>query len=172
MTPIELNELLARVESGHLDSLSTDQVLQLEAHLNRDAAAARRIGVAAVPPMSPAPGMPTLPSDAMWRMVWSQIAAAGDLAVHQPSAARPAALLRLPHAWPGLRRIRPFAAAAACVLGVGIWSWLTPAQAERLRLNADTQISQLEVDENWSSFVLTDNGDQDFTIIWVVEDHG
>lgn len=172
MTPIELNELLARVEAGHLDSLSPDQALQLEAHLDRDTAAARRIGAAAVPPLGPSQGMPTLPSEAMWRMVWSQVAAAGDREAHQRAAARPAALLRLPHAWPGLRRIRPFAAAAACVLGVGIWSWLTPAQAERLRLNADTQISQLEVDENWSSFVLTDSGDQDFTIIWVVEDHG
>lgn len=156
----DIQESLDALAADGLDALSPRQVARLEARLNTDAELAARIADRSpmVEPSFRVGGEPP-PAEA-WEQVWQRINAA--------AASRHTA------GWRTLRLWRPLAAAAAaCVLMVGLWSVGRGAKAQPWPVEwaHDVEINELEVLDGRMPFVLA-GGANAVPVIWVLENGG
>jgi anti-sigma-K factor RskA len=164
-----LEQALRAVSHGDLDALTPEQVARLERVLNDEPAVARRVGAQVPQPDAPlSEALDELdrsaqPSRQDWQHVWERIESAAPAAVRRNQAGVSARILRF---W------RPIAAAAACLLLVGVWK-LMPAPADELwpmQLASNVEISDIEVPEGMTSFVVSTSGNNASAIIWVLDD--
>ena len=150
-------------------ALTPEQVARLERVLNSEAAVAQRVGTQM--PQRDARLAEALgeldrldkPSRQDWQHVWERIETAAPAAVGRNQAGVSARILRF---W------RPLAAAAACLLLVSVWK-LLPAPADELwpmQLASNVEISDIEVSEGATPFVVSIGEDSGSKIIWVLED--
>lgn len=162
MKPIELEQLLLRVEAGALDELTESQVLTLAEHTDSDLRAAGRLAQAALPADPFSAWQAPLPTSTQWRGMEQQLAIpahdVGSRGAHGPRG-------RV------FRWGSTLAAIAACGMAAFMFDMVSkPAQAERINLQTDIEIATLEVDENSSSMVIMPGaGDGGFTVIVVME---
>jgi hypothetical protein len=164
-----LEQALRAVSHGDLDALTPEQVARLERVLNDEPAVAQRVG-AQVPRCDAllADALRELdqsakPSGQNWQNVWEQIETAAPAAIGRHETGVSARILRL---W------RPLAAAAACLLLVAGWK-LMPAPADELwpmELASNVEISDIEVGDGMTSFVVSTGDESGSEIIWVLDD--
>jgi hypothetical protein len=161
-----LEQALRAVSHGELDALTPEQIARLERVLNDEPAVAQRIG--AQVPQRDAPLAGALdemdrsaqPSRQEWQNVWARIESAAPAAIGHSVSAR---ILRF---W------RPLTAAAACLLLVAGWK-LMPTPANDLwpmQLASNVEISDIEVGDGMTSFVVSTDDEGGSKIIWVLED--
>jgi hypothetical protein len=161
MTTAELKTLLDQVTAGELDALTPEQIDALANSLDESPEQAARLSAVRPPALSARlDGAISLPSAGEWSAMFAQIEAAGSKKTRGGSG-----VLRL---W---RAMAPFAAAAACVLAVSLFSSLSrPAQADFIALDADVEIEAMEVGEGSSSIIVSSDEDEHFAVIWAVDD--
>ena len=168
MNPTELENLLRRVESGRLDSLTPEELRAVMTHLESNDAPARRLGAARPPRLPQALLDVPQPSDAAWKRAWGAIDAS------ETSAAR-SQVIPLPRR-SLTRHARPAIAAMAAFFAIGssiLFRTTTQAVAsDELVLDPNATIDEIEVPEGCSSFVMTGDGESDFSIVRIVEDDG
>ncbi len=161
MSPHRKTTLIAAVAKGRLDTLSPVDVAALSELLNADDTLAAQ--VAAMPARQQSWSEPAVatPSGAEWDRVWAGVSSeVGAAASPSRGVARPATM----RAW----SLRPFAAAAVCVLMVSVLTRFRPALANPpLELDRASEIATLDVSDDCSAFVVDceDSG----PIVWVVE---
>lgn len=162
------DELLDRVAAGDLDGLTPEQVDALAARLNADADLAARLeGVR--PPRGPAADDPVvLPGAGEWEAVYASIEdARASASASVPRRASRPRVLRLP-TWVG-----SLMAAAACVMFAMLWGPLLNRSNDvwELRLGDDVQVLELEVSDEYTSFVSYDSAGG-AAMIWIYEGAG
>ncbi len=166
--PDNLDDALRAMEAGDLDSLSPDQVARLEALLNDSPQAAARVAdrVAAPEPRLAEAlerlETPSLPSPAAWSDAWARI----DAETASTSGRIGNVTTRIIRLW------KPLAALAACLCLAALWSFHSPAAPESwpMQLATNVEISQLEVYDGATPFVISSGGENGYEIIWVLED--
>lgn len=164
--PHNLADALKALADGDLDTLTPEQVRQLEAALNSDARLAAALA-GERPRVEPRLAMALneldrgdQPTPADWEHVWNSI----DAAATQRGRTDAGVARRILRAW------RPLMAAAACLLLVLGWRVTRPAAVDSwpLQLAADVQIDNLEVFQGATSFVVAVGGGAGGEIIWVL----
>ncbi len=157
-------ETIAALSAGRFDAIEPDQMAAVEMHMN-DCAACRS-ALADVTPI-PEPRLcqsPALPADESWSNVWEKLDAAAPSTTHVQ-----ARILRFARPWGTL------AAAAVVVFMVSLW-WTMPGTAAddwafQLAGAGDVEIESMEVFDDSTSMLMS-FGDDDISIIWVMDDEG
>lgn len=161
MSPHRRTALIAAVAEGRLDTLSPADVAALSDLLNaNDTVAAQIAGLPAAQRSWQTPAV-ALPSGAEWDRVWAGVSSElGAAASHSSGVARPGTM----RSW----SLRPFAAAAVCVLMVSVLTRFRPALANPpLELDLASEIATLDVSDDCSAFVV--DSEDSGPIVWVVE---
>ncbi len=143
---------LDEVLSGRLDSLSPEQIRQLEAYLAADSAAADALA-AVRPPAIDLPDEP-LPDERQWRALWTRIE-------QGLSRGRPPAR--------GIGLWRTVAAAAACGLAMVAWNRGMHTAMGSIRLARDVVIESMEVGHGESAFVVYLDEGSGPPVVWVID---
>ncbi len=153
-------QTIAALREGRFDAIEPDQMAAAETHMN-DCAACRS-ALENVTPIPEARLCETfaLPEGESWKKVWDNV----DEAAATPPHAQ-ARIIRFMRPWGTL------AAAAAVMLMVGLWRTGTDDWAFQLAGAADVEIESMEVFGD-STAMLMSFGDDDISIIWVMDDEG
>ncbi|MCH7870552.1 MAG: hypothetical protein IID33_02520 [Planctomycetes bacterium] len=157
-------ETIAALRDGRFDAIQPDQMAAAETHMN--GCAACRSALTDVTPI-PEPQLcetATLPADESWKSVWDKL----DESAATPNHTQ-ARILRFVRPWGTL------AAAAVVMLMVSLWR-MTPATdtddwAFQLAVAGDVEIESMEVFGDSTSMLMS-FGDDDISIIWVMDDEG
>ncbi|HEY3243965.1 MAG TPA: hypothetical protein VGM03_11510 [Phycisphaerae bacterium] len=158
----QLRGALDSLSAGNVAALQPETVSQLEAHLNACAACAacltdrpavaERVWLSGVP----------VPAETAWERVWQAVEHAAPASRIQRLRA---GVVR--HA----RVYGTLAAAAVLLLAIGIWHATTrPARLPVFQLarGSDVQIESIEVPADEMPMVISTDGDEGISIIWVV----
>ena len=156
----EIQADLNAVQAGELDALTPDQIARLEEHLNADAAVAARLAGVTPPANVPGQGDVELPSAETWERVWERVDAA---TTSELPAKRTLFMLR------GWRPV--IAAAAVCVLAVGLWRSrpASPAADWPVEWAHEVEVSDIEVFGDGTPLVIAAGTGETIPVIWVLE---
>ena len=157
----DIRVALEALDTGRLDDLSPAQLARLEAYLNEDAPAAASLAEQ-VPPVTPElQNAVPLPSAEDWQQVWHRIAAATA-----PAQARPQRPLVL-RLWPPVA-----AAAAVCLLTVGVWTFTRPSPGADWPVEwaHEVEVNALELPAGGTPLVLAAGSEDTIPVIWVIDE--
>ncbi len=160
----QFRETIAALRQGRFDAIDPDQMAVAETHMN-DCAACRSALVNVTP--IPEPRLcetAVLPADESWNNVWDKV----DESTATPTHAQ-ARILRFMRPWGTL------AAAAVVILMISLWRTAPGTGTDdwpfQLAGAADVEIESMEVFDDSTSMLMS-FGDDDISIIWVMDDEG
>jgi anti-sigma factor RsiW len=160
----QLRAALESLATGDFDALAPEIIIDAEAHLNSCAACAARLAERAAIDESPLMAEVPLPSESAWNRVWI---AAEDASAPAWTHRMRMGFFRHARAWSAV------AAAAVLLIAFGIWRSVTPHAPTlptfQLARGDDVRIESIEVFGDEMPMVISTDGDEGLSIIWVVE---